>query len=137
MLVHDAIFGASLVNLFFGSVLLSGADLSAVSEPDQLLALGMLVPNGFDYGFHMGLFLFSLHLGILGYLAYKSGYAPKILGVLLVAAFLSYLIDSIAVLFLPIYPAIIDQVLMVPEFIGELAIVVWLAFRGGKGATDG
>jgi hypothetical protein len=136
MLVHDAIFGASLVNLFFGSVLMSGADLLTVSAPDQLQALGMLVLDGFDYGFHMGLLIFSFHLGTVGYLAYKSGYVPKILGVLLIAAFLSYLIDSIAFLFLPVYPEILNQVLMVPEF-GELPIVVWLAFRGGKGATDG
>jgi hypothetical protein len=137
MLVHDAIFAASLVNLFFGSVFPGGADLLTVFEPDQLQALGMLVLDGFDYGFHMGLFFFSFHLGIVGYLAYKSGYVPKILGVLLMAAFLSYLIDSIAFLFLPVYPEVLNQVLMVPEVIGELAIVVWLAFRGGKGATDG
>ena len=73
----------------------------------------------------------------MGYLAYKSGYVPKILGVLLMASFLSYLIDSFAFLFLPIYPEILNQVLMVPEVIGELAIAVWLAFKGGKGATDG
>ena len=132
MLVHDAIFAASLVNLFFGSVLLSGADLLTVFEPDQLQNLGMLLLNGFEYGFHMGLFFFSFHLGIVGYLAYKSGYVPKILGVLLIASFLSYLIDSIAFLFLPIYPEILNQFLMVPEVIGELAIVVWLVFKGGK-----
>jgi hypothetical protein len=137
MLVHDAIFAASLVNLYFGSVLLSGADLLTVFEPDQLQALGMLAIAGFDYGFHMGLFFFSFHLGIVGYLAYKSGIVPKILGVLLMASFLSYLIDSIAFLFLPIYPETLNQVLMVPEVIGELAIVVWLVFRGGKGTTDG
>jgi hypothetical protein len=136
MLVHDAIFAASLVNLYFGSIF-PGADLVAVFEPGQLQALGMLVLDGFDYGFHMGLFFFSFHLGIVGYLAYKSGYVPKILGVLLIAAFLSYLVDSVAYLFLPIYPETLNQVLMAPEVIGELAIVVWLAFRGGKGATDG
>ena len=137
MLVHDAIFAASLVNLYFGSVLLSGGELLTVFEPDQLKALGMLVLAGFEYGFHMGLFFFSFHLGTVGYLAYKSGYVPKILGVLMMAAFLSYLIDSFAFLFLPVYPEILNQLLMVPEVIGELAIAVWLAFKGGKGATDG
>ena len=137
MLVHDAIFGASLVNLFFGSVLLSGADFLTVFEPNQLQALGMLVLDGFDYGFQTGILFFSFHLGILGYLTYKSGYVPKILGVLLIAAFLGYLIDSIGILFLPTYPAIIGQVLTVPNFIGELAIVVWLAIRGGKRPTEG
>ena len=137
MLVHDAIFAASLVNLYFGSVLLSGANLLTLFEPDQLKTLGMLLLDGFEYGFHMGLFFFSFHLGIVGYLAYKSGYVPKILGVLLIASFLSYLIDSFAFLFLPVYPEILNQLLMVPQVIEDLAIAVWLAFRGGKGATDG
>jgi hypothetical protein len=137
MLVHDAIFAASLAFLFFGSVLLSGTDPFTSFEPVLAQVLGMLALAGFDYGFHMGLFFFSFHLGTVGYLAYKSGYVPKILGILLLASFLSYLIDSIAFLFLPIYPETLNQVLMVPEIIGEMAIVVWLVFRGGKGTTDG
>lgn len=39
-----------------------------------------------------GIFLFCIHLGLLGYLVYKSGYIPKVLGVLLVIAGLGYLI---------------------------------------------
>ncbi len=134
MLVHDAILGAALLNLVFGSVLLSGADYLTVFEPNQLHALGLLFLDGFNYGFQIGLIFFSFHLGILGYLVYKSGYIPRILSVLLIVASFGYLIKSIGIL-LPNYPEIIEQVLIAPNLIGELAIIVWLVFKGGKGST--
>ena len=135
MLVHDAIFGAALINLVFGSVLLSGADHLTVFEPNQLHALRLLFLDGFNYGFQIGLIFFSFHLGILGYLVYKSGYIPRILSVLLIVASFGYLIDSIGRILLPNYPEIIWTVLMGPCLIGELSIVVWLVFKGGKGST--
>jgi len=137
MLVHDAIFGAALINLVFGSVLLSGAGHLTVFEPNQLHALRLLFLDGFNYGFQIGLFFFSFHLGILGYLVYKSGYIPRILSVLLIIASLGYLIDSVARLLLPNYPEIIWTILMGPCLIGELAIMVWLVIKGGKCPTDG
>jgi len=132
MLVHDAIFGAALINLVFGSVLLSGAGHLTVFEPNQLHALRLLFLDGFNYGFQIGLIFFSFHLGILGYLVYKSGYIPKILSVLLIAASLGYLIDNVGKTFFPNYPEIIGLVVIAPNLIGELAIMVWLAFKGGK-----
>jgi len=132
MLVHDAIFGAALLNLVFGSLLLSGADYLSAFGADQLLALRMLFLEGFNYGFEIGLFFFSLHLGILGYLVYKLGRIPKILSFLLIAASFGYLIDSVGNLFILNYPEIIGQVLTPFMFIGEVAFVVWLVIKGGK-----
>ena len=132
MLLHDAIFGAALLNLVFGSMLLSGADYLAIFATDQLQALRSLFLNGFNVGFEIGLFFFSFHLGLLGYLVYRSGFIPKLLSILLIAASLGYLIDSVGNVFLPNYPEIIGQILMAPNFIGEVALIVWLVFRGVK-----
>ncbi len=137
MLVHDAIFGAALINLVFGSVLLSGAGHLTVFEPNQLHALRLLFLDGFNYGFQIGLIFFSFHLGILGYLVYKSGYIPRILSVLLIAASLGYLIDNVGNTFFPNYPEIIGLVVIAPNLIGELAIMVWLVIKGGKRPTEG
>jgi hypothetical protein len=51
------------------------------------------------------------------------------------AASFGYLSNSIAIILLPNYPEIIETVLMAPCFIGELAIMVWLVFKGGKEST--
>ena len=135
MLVHDAIFGSALLNLVFASELLSGAGLSIVFEPNQMHSLMTLFINGYNYGFQIGIFFFSFHLGIIGYLVLKSGYVPKMLGILLIVAFLGYLITSLDIILLLNYPKIINQVLMVPNFISELSLIVWLVLKGGKGVT--
>ena len=131
MLIHAAIFGITQLNLVFASELLGGAGYFTVFEPNQLHALVLLFINGYNYGFQIGLFFFSFHLFVLGYLVFKSGYIPRILGVLLIVAFFGYLIDSAGQI-LPNYPEIISQVVTVPNTIAELALIVWLVFKGGK-----
>ena len=44
----------------------------------------------------VALIVFGVHLLLLGYLAYRSGYVPKVFGVLLVISGLGYLIDGFA-----------------------------------------
>ena len=131
-LMHAAIFGITLLNLVFVSVLLSGADYLTVFETSQLHALVSLFLNGYNYGFSIGLFFFSFHLGILGYLVYKSGYIPRILGVLLIVSSFGYLIINAGEILLPNYPEIITQVIGVLAFIGEFLLMLWLLFKGGK-----
>ena len=93
-LMHVAIFGSAFVNLFSVLQLLSGADYLTVFETDQLHAQVMLFLNAFDYGLLIGLVFFGFHLFVLGYLVFKSGYIPRILGVLLIIASFGYLIHE-------------------------------------------
>lgn len=137
MLIHDAVFAASLLNLVFGLALVSGAGYLTVLEPNQLHALAVLFFNGYNYGFLFGLFFFSFHLGILGYLVYRARFIPKILSVLLLFASLGYLVNSTGKILLSNYPEIIWTVLSGPLVIGELALVIWLVFRGGRRPIEG
>ena len=131
-LMYAAIFGTTQLILFIVLALLSGAAYLTVFEPNQLYALVLLFLNGYDYGSSIGFFFFSFHLGILGYLVYKSGYIPRILGVLLIVAFFSYLIESAGTILWPNYPDVLTTVLAVPGFIGEVALAFWLLFKGSK-----
>jgi hypothetical protein len=127
-LVYATIFGISLANLFNVLRLLSDADYVTVFEIDQLYAQVMLSLNAFSDGWQIGYVFFGLHLFVLGYLVFKSGYIPKILGVLLIIAGLGYLIDSYAIFLLPNYEATIGYV----TFIGEVLFMLWLLFKGAK-----
>ncbi len=131
-LMHATIFGITLLNIIFISVLLSGTDYLTVFETGQLHALVSLFLNGYNYGFSIGLFFFSFHLGILAYLVYKSGYIPRILAVLLIVASFGYLIANAGKILLPNYPEIITTVVTAPAFIGEMAFAFWLLFKGAK-----
>jgi hypothetical protein len=68
-----------------------------------------------------GLWLFPL-----GYLVFKSGYLPRILGVLLIIAGLGYLIDSFGKFLLPNYNLTISLF----TFIGEVLLLLWLLIKG-------
>jgi hypothetical protein len=127
-LVYATIFGVALANLFSVLLLLSGADYLTVFETDQLHAQVMLSLNAFNDVWAFGLVVFGLHLFVLGYLVFKSGYIPRILGILLIIAGLGYLIDSFAIFLLPNYEATIGLV----TFIGELLFMLWLLLKGGK-----
>ncbi len=131
-LIYTAIFGATQLVLFIVLALLSGAAYLTIFEPNQLHALVLLFLNGYDYGSSIGFFFFSFHLGILGFLVYKSGYIPRILSVLLIVAFFGYLIESAGPILLPNYPEIITLVVTAPGAIGEIAFAFWLLFKGGK-----
>ena len=128
-LAQAAILGINLLNLFFALQLLSGADYLTVFGADQLQALVLLFLNGHSIGYSIGLVLFGLSLFVLGYLVFKSGYFPRILGVLLIVASVGYLIDSFAKVLMPNYDnyeAVFALVVFLPAFIAELSFTLWL-----------
>lgn len=130
------ILGINLLNLFFVLQLLSGADYLTVFGADQLHALALMFLNGHSIGYAIGLVLFGLSLAVLGYLVFKSGYFPRVLGILLVFASFGYLIDSFASFLLPgydAYEAIFALVVILPAFIGEFSMCLWLLLKGVKG----
>ena len=74
-----------------------------------------------------GLVLFGAHLVLIGYLAYRSGYMPRILGVLLVVAGLGYVFDSVGFV-LSESPLEVSTV----TFVGEFLLCLWLLIRGRR-----
>ena len=73
-----------------------------------------------------GLGLFGCHLVLIGYVAYRSGYVPKLLGALLVIAGLGYLADGVGVIFSR------DLGIASYTFAGEFLLAVWLIIRGRR-----
>jgi hypothetical protein len=90
--VYATILAIALHNLFNVLLLVSGADYLTVFETDQLHTQAMLFLDGFNYNWDIGMIFFGLHLLVLGYLVFKSGYIPRILGVLVIIASWGYLI---------------------------------------------
>jgi hypothetical protein len=122
--------GVNLLNHFSALLLLSGAGYLTAFEPDQLQALVLLFLDAHAYLAHVWGLFFSLHLFFLGYLVYRSGYIPRILGVLLVIASFCYLIQSFGNFLYPAYEEIFAVVGWAS--IVELALPLWLVIRGVK-----
>ena len=101
---------------------------------DAPLALRAI--NAYDTIWHVGLILFGVHLLLIGYLAYRSGFMPKIFGILLVVAGLGYLVDGFLLVLVP-GPSISIGTF---TFVGEVALIFWLLIVGrrkdfGRGAS--
>ena len=65
-------------------------------------------------------------------LIYRSGFLPRFLGVLLIAAGFGYVADSVTPLLLPGYAHMVDRFASVPLMLGEPALILWLLIVGAK-----
>ena len=112
-------------------LLLSGADYLTVFGADQLHALVMFFFDLYTAGVMIATIFHGLWLLPLGYLVYKSGYFPRILGVLLMIACFGFLIDSLRYFVFPEYE-VITYPGIVFEIIGEFGFCGWLLLKGAK-----
>lgn len=134
-LAYSAMYAAAMFGLALALRLLSNADFAAIFPAEQLPSQVMLALAFFQEGWMVGLLFFGVSLLVLGVLVFRSGYAPKILGVLLFGAGVSYLVDSGVQLLLPNYAdfaGLLLFVLLLPMIVGEMAFCFWLLLHGGK-----
>jgi uncharacterized protein DUF4386 len=95
-------------------------------------ALVLLLLDMHNYGFLIAQIFFGLWLAPLGYLAYKSGLFPRALGVVLVVATISYLVDVLAAFSSPDLAKQVHPFLIIAPTIGEIGMVVYLLVWGVK-----
>jgi hypothetical protein len=129
-LVQTAVLAVNKLNLVLPLLLLGDAGYLKVFAPQQLHALSYLAIRTHEFGFAIGLIFFGVACLAQGYLMLKSGYFPNVLGWLLGIAGLCYLINSIALLLAPSLAAAIFPGILMPAFVGELSISVWMIFKG-------
>ncbi len=98
-------------------------------------ALVLLLLDAQHYGLLVAQIFFGLWLAPLGYLAYKSGWFPKALGVALVVGGACYLVDLLAAFAAPDLGNAIHGFITIPSAIAELSMVVYLLVIGVKTAN--
>lgn len=130
-LAMTIIQGVNLLNHLTALLLLSGADYLTVFGPDQLHALVLLFLNAHEYVVLIWGLFSGLHLLVLGYLVYRSGYLPRILGVFLVLASLCYLAQSTGNILFPKHEEILAWVGLLSMV--ELSFPLWLLIKGVRG----
>lgn len=122
---------SSWFRILYGAVLLLSTSplfFAAASDPSTMALTDRAIAI-FQWTWDIGLFLFGLHMILLGILVYRSPNFGRILGLLVLVTGLAYAIDSM-ILFLGIaFPVVLGQYL----FFGEVLFMVWLFFRAAKG----
>jgi uncharacterized protein DUF4386 len=111
--------------------LLRDADLVSTFGKSQLEAMAMLFLDLHRYGYVVG-WMLGLWLFPFGLLVYRSGFLPRILGVLLIAAGFGYLANGLTPLLLPNYEDVVGRIANIPLTLGEPAIILWLLVMGAK-----
>src|SRR5437763_13168398 len=125
-LVSLAVEAAITLNLVAALFPLGDAAYLKAFAPEQLYAMAMLAIRSHSYGFGTALIFFGCFCLIIGYLIFRSGHLPKAIGVLMQIAGLSYLTDRFTLLLAPNFANRILPSILVPAFIGEISIFLWL-----------
>ena len=119
------------LNAVAALVLVRGADFLSIFEKPQRDTLAMLFLNLHSYGFDVAGLFWGLWLFPLGLLVYRSGFLPRILGILLMLNGFTYPVNSLTSLLLPQYEHIVSQ-WMTPLSFGELLFMFWLLIKGAN-----
>ena len=119
------------LNSIAALILVRGADFLSAFDQPQRESLAMLFLRLHSQGFIGAQIFWGLWLFPFGLLVYKSGFLPRILGVLLMINCFPYLADSFTALLWPAYMHVVSQITLAPKF-GEAAIMLWLLIMGAK-----
>jgi hypothetical protein len=134
MLVFVALAAAitcmSAVFEFEGLRIATGGVNAATLGAGGSNVLVLLMLDAQHYGLLTAQIFFGLWLAPLGYLAYKSGWFPKPLGIVLVVASVSYLVDVLAAFLLPSLDKQIHAFTSIVPAIAEPWMVVYLVVIG-------
>jgi hypothetical protein len=112
-------------------ILLRGADFLSVFTKPQLDALALVFLRLHGQGLILASIFWGLWLVPFGILVYRSGFLPRILGVLLIINCFAYVIPSFTTVLLPQYRDVVSRIAL-PFLLGELAIALWLVIRGAR-----
>jgi hypothetical protein len=99
-------------------------------------ALALLMVDAQHYGLLIASIFFGLWLVPLGYLAFRSGWFPKALGVVLIAAGACYLVDVFAAFLVPDFGKAIHGYITIPSIIAEVWTLGYLLVIGVNTKSD-
>jgi hypothetical protein len=119
---------AAVLNLVTAYRLLTRPDYLTALGQNQLNAQVQVAIGSFNSQFAFSLIIFGVHLMLLGWLVYRSGYIPKWLGIVLVIDGAGWSIMEAGTYLLPG----IDLGFLFIATFGELLLLVWLIGWGTR-----
>lgn len=133
------IFALISVPISFVNILEKFSILTLISKPEYLLHVGkpelqtqvMMHLANYRNGIELSQVFWGLWLLPFGYLVYKSGFLPKVLGIFLMAGCFGYLATFFGGFLYPdFYTTLFSDIVGIPASVGEIGICVWLLIMG-------
>ncbi len=126
-ILSTALFAVAELFYFAPSLILGGANYLKSFSPDQLNTLALLSLKLYGLGGGIFMVFYGIAWVIRGYLIFRSGYFPKVLGVLLIIAGLGFMAKTFTLVLAPAYAS---NVLLLPMFVAGMSLMVWLFVKG-------
>ena len=130
VILAAGIISVSAVFTFAALEVATGATYVAAFGAAGANALVLLLLQIEHYGVLAAQVFFGLWLAPLGYLAYRSGLFPKALGVVLVVATISYLVDLLVAFLVPDIAKQAHPLLVIAPLIAEVWLLGYLLVKG-------
>ncbi|HEY4943695.1 MAG TPA: DUF4386 domain-containing protein [Rhizomicrobium sp.] len=127
-LLSTALFAVTEIFYFAApKLILGGAGYLKTFSPEQLDTLALLSLKLFVYGSAMFTVFYGIGWILRGYLIFRSGYLPRLLGLLMMLGGLAFVARNFALVLAPQYPS---ANLLLALFPGGLLLAFWLLVRG-------
>ncbi|MFL6764942.1 MAG: DUF4386 domain-containing protein [Sphingomicrobium sp.] len=122
--VGCAVMAASMLFLEAPLLVLDGSHSAALGAP-ATQALALLFLQFHIAGFGISMVFFGFYCMTIGWLVYRSGFLPRLVGILMSIGGLGYLSYLSPPLVHSLFPLNV-----LPGFVGEAALTLWLLLRG-------
>lgn len=129
-LISLAVESVSALHLQMTLAPLKSAALAHAADPSLAGTMAYLSIVAHAQAFGLALVFFGVECLIVGHLIRKSGYLPRIVGILMQVAGICYLINSFSMALSPALQDVLFPLILVPSFIGESVFCLWLLIKG-------
>ena len=112
-------------------VVLGDASYLKAFQPEQLHALAMIFLRVNNFGIGLVELFTGLYMFSFGLLIMRSGYLPRVLGILIVIGACAFPINTFTKILIPqFHPALITRLTMLLNAFGPPATMLWLLIKG-------
>jgi hypothetical protein len=105
-------------------------------EQENLYELSLHKFQNYQNGIILIGIFWGLWLIPFGQLAFKSGFIPKIFGILLIAGGISYLIDVTTFILVPEFQKQTNILVAITSSIAELSMILWFLIKGTRSVEE-
>lgn len=120
----------NLLNEYAAFHLLNGPKYLNVFNAEQLKAQAMLYIDLYSNGYQIASIFFGLWLLPLGLLVYKSGFLPRVLGILFLVVSCCMLLYVFTRFLVPGLEEKLGIILLIPGAFTEISFMLWILIRG-------
>jgi hypothetical protein len=129
-MIGIAVETVAALNLATALFPLGNAAYLKAFTPEQLYGMATLAIKSHSYGYTLALLFFGFTFLFHGRLIFRSGFLPKVLGLMIQIGGACYLTNSFIFFLAPSLSGVLFPWILLPCFVAELSLALWLLFKG-------